>query len=48
MTSLDDLDPSIKDKVDFMIDEGVIDGEPSEKIFLSEGGDVTRDNVSDM
>lgn len=34
MTSLDDLDSAIKNKVDFFIDDGEINGRPSTIVFL--------------
>ena len=34
MTSADDLDPEMKPKTDYMIDEGVIDGKPSKIVNL--------------
>jgi len=43
MTSVEDIDPEIKAKVDFIIDEGVIKGRPSNIIFLDKGEVSVRD-----
>jgi len=40
MTSLDDLDEEIKSKVDFIVNEGVIEGKPSKIIDLTDEVEV--------
>ncbi len=42
MTSLDNLDSSIKSKVDFIIYEGELQGNPSQLVHLEDGGAVVQ------
>ena len=48
MTSIDNMDPSIKAKVDFIIDEGEKKGRPSNVVFLDRAEVTIRDRQKGM